>query len=156
MVSDGIDRLRGYNTPSGRSRRYQTMPSISPDADSASDVSQRSGVIIHTIYSPGIGRANRNYYEAQTGVSGITKLSDETGGESFYLSLQNPVSFKPYMDRLQTILDNQYFLVFLAKPNNKGGLQRVQLDTEVPSVELVAADNVWVPGIADSSSKNKK
>jgi hypothetical protein len=100
---------------------------------------------VHTIYAPGVGRAHRNYWEATSGQNGIAKLSDETGGESFFLGLQNAVSFQPYLDELNKILDNQYLLTVSAKPGNKAGLQYVNLSTEIPGVELDAADAVWVP-----------
>jgi hypothetical protein len=53
--------------------------------------------------------------------------------------------FKPYLDRLQKMFDNQYYVVFQATPGKKDGLQRVNLTTEVPNSEIAAADNVWVP-----------
>jgi len=61
------------------------------------------------------------------------------------LGVQNAVSFQPYLDRLQRIIDNQYYLVFEARPGKKSELQRVKIDTEVPGAEIVSADNVWVP-----------
>jgi hypothetical protein len=141
IVSDGIDRLRGRSA----GRPSNTMPTISIDADSASTASQRYGVIVHSIYSPGIGRLGRNAWEAQLGQSSVAKISDETGGEYFALGTQNPVSFKPYLDRLQRILNNQYYLVFQAVPGKKEGLQRVRISTTLANVEIAAADNVWVP-----------
>jgi hypothetical protein len=160
MVTDGIDRLRGERpsstqiTPPTRSRGVPAgvpmgsspgMPTISLDADSASMTSQRYGVIVHSIYATGVGRVGRNAWEAQLGQSGIAKIADETGGEYYSLGTQNLVSFKPYLDRLQKVFDNQYYLVFEATPKNKAGLQRVKISTEEPGVELAAADNVWVP-----------
>jgi len=76
---------------------------------------------------------------------GIAKLADVTGGESFFLGLQSPVSFKPYLDDLQKVLDNRYWLSFSAKPGSKAGLQYVKLSTEVAGVEFSAPDAVWVP-----------
>ncbi len=137
MVTDGIDRARGG--PGWRGL------SFNPDVDSATDVAQRTGTIIHTLYAPGMGRMRRNYWEANNGQMGISKLSDVTGGESFYLGLQSPVSFAPYLEQLQKILNNQYLLSFSAKPGKKSGLQYVKLSTEVPGVEFAAADAVWVP-----------
>lgn len=164
MITDGIDRLRGYvaaapattgvgRTSPGR-QAGPSMPYISPDVSTASEVSQHYGVIVHSIYARGVGRADRNYYETQNGLNGLSKLSDETGGEAFYLTAQNAVSIKPYIDRLQTILANQYFLVFLAKPQKKAGLQRIKLDSDVANTELAAADNAWVP--AQSTAAPKK
>lgn len=156
MVSDGIDRLRGDNMSGGPSpapgrpgRMPQpamtTMPTISSDADTASNASQQFGVIVHSIYSPGMGRLGRNAWEAQLGQSGVAKIADETGGEYFALGTQNPVSFKPYLERLQKIFDNQYYLVFQAIPQKKGSLQRVRLSTGVSNADLASANNVWVP-----------
>jgi hypothetical protein len=137
MVTDGIDRAR------------HTFPwrglSINPDVDSASDVAMRTGTIIHTIYTPGVGRHRRNYWEATSGQMGIAKLSDVSGGESFFLGLETPVSFTPYLDQLQKILDNQYLLTVSAQPGKKTQLQNVSIDTEVAGVELASADAVWVP-----------
>jgi hypothetical protein len=134
VVTDGIDRAR-------RGRNAL----LNPDVDTAISVAQRTGTIVHTIYAPGVGRAHRNYWEATSGQNGIAKLSDETGGESFFLGLQNAVSFQPYLDELKKILDNQYLLTVSAKPGNKAGLQYINLSTELAGVELDAADAVWVP-----------
>ncbi|MGB8061648.1 MAG: hypothetical protein WCF26_07125 [Candidatus Sulfotelmatobacter sp.] len=137
MVTDGIDRAR------------RTLPwrglRINPDVDSASDVAMRTGTIIHTIYAPGVGRYRRNYWEATSGQMGIAKLSDVSGGESFFLGLETPVSFTPYLDQLQKILDNQYLLTVSAQPGRKTQLHNVTIDTEVAGVELASADAVWVP-----------
>ena len=153
MITDGIDRLRGerpaIQAPPSRTRAAAmpgptTMPTISADADSASSISQRYGVIVHSIYATGVGRVGRNAWEGQLGQSGIAKIADETGGEYYALGLQNPVSFKPYLDRLQKIFDNQYFLVFQATPGKKSGLQRVRISTNVANTEIASANNVWV------------
>jgi hypothetical protein len=137
MVTDGIDRARrdiGTRTPT-----------INPDVDNASNVAQRTGTIIYTIYSPGVGHWHRSFLRAYNGQIGISKLSDETGGESYYLGYQSPVSFKPYLDDVQKTLSSQYILGFLAKPKSKAGLQGVQIDTEVAGVDFTVADSVWVP-----------
>ena len=158
MITDGIDRLRNRNdrevstpvssrgrTPSSFSSNATTMPSMSLDADRASTTSQRYKVIVHSIYATGVGRLGRNSWEAQLGQSGIAKIADETGGEYFALGTQNLISFKPYLDRLQQIFENQYFLVFPATPRKKAGLQRVRITTDVANAEIAAADNAWVP-----------
>jgi hypothetical protein len=137
MVTDGIDRAR--HTLPWRGLR------INPDVDSASDVAMRTGTIIHTIYAPGAGRFRRNYWEATSGQTGIAKLSDVSGGESFFLGLEAPVSFTPYLDQLQKVLENQYLLTVSAQPGRKTQLHNVTIDTEVAGVELASADAVWVP-----------
>jgi hypothetical protein len=150
MVTDGIDRLRGEQpSPSrlgpGFGPVYHSMPTMSPDVNSASEISQRYNVIVYSIYAVGVGRAARSSWDLQIGLSGLSKLADETGGDCFSLGTSNLVSFKPYLDRLQKMFDNQYYVVFQAVPKNKAGLQRVNLTTEVTNAEIAAADNVWVP-----------
>ncbi len=73
MITDGIDRLHGEQpAPSQLGPRlgargtngptvYHSMPTISVDADSASEASQRYNVIVSSIYSPGVGRAARKF-----------------------------------------------------------------------------------------------
>lgn len=150
MVSDGIDRLRGEKPkPSQLGSNfgpvYHTMPTISVDATSASEISQRYNVLVYSIYSPGVGRAGRSSWDLDLGLGGLSKIAEETGGECYSLGTSTPVSFKPYLERLQKNLDNQYYLVFLATPNKNAGLQRVRIETELPNSEIFAPDNVWVP-----------
>lgn len=156
MVTDGIDRLRNRQQSTVRTTArpgvpptamptVTTLPTISVDADSASSISQRYGVIVHSIYAVGVGRIGRNAWEVQLGQSGIGKIADETGGEYYSLGIQNLVSFKPYLDRLQRVFENQYYLIFEAAPRKNAGLQRVSISSDQPDTEIASADNVWVP-----------
>jgi hypothetical protein len=138
MVTDGIDRARS-SRPRGR---WSTMV---PDIDSATNVAQRTGTLIYTIYFPGVGHWHRNFWEANNGQMGIARLSDETGAESFFLGVQAPVAFKPYLDQIEKDLGNQYLLTFNAQPARREGLQSVSVDTDVTGADLVSADSVWVP-----------
>lgn len=137
MITDGIDRARRGIPTRGL---Y-----INPDVDSASNVAMQTGTMIHTIYTPGVGRWHRNYWAATNGQLGIAKLSDVTGGESYFLGLGTPVSFQPYLSQLQKALDNQYLLSFSAQAGKKAQLQNVTINTEVAGVDLGSADGVWVP-----------
>jgi hypothetical protein len=171
MVADGIDRLRGErpqspgpsssmgSSPMGSSRMSpnrgpvsHSMPTISIDADSASENSQRNNVIVFSIYSPGVGRAGRSSWDMQIGLSGLTKIADETGGECFGLGTSVLVSFKPYLDRLSKYLNNQYYLVFNAPQGNRDRLLRVNIQkVEGKNSEIMSPDNVWVPGVPKDS-----
>jgi hypothetical protein len=149
MVTDGIDRLRGETPQASRMGPnfgpvYHSMPTIGPDVNSASEISQRYNVLVHSIYAVGVGRAGRSSWDLQVGLSGLSKLANETGGECFSLGTSQLVSFKPYMERLQKMLSNQYYVVFQAVPRNRAGFQRVNIQTELSNSELLAPDNVWV------------
>ncbi|HEY6301443.1 MAG TPA: hypothetical protein VIX14_00120 [Terriglobales bacterium] len=161
MVTDGIDRLRGEKpvasrvgpNPGIRNPRlgpdygpvYHSMPTMTPDVNSASEISQRYNVLVYSLYAVGLGRAARSSWDLQIGLSGLDKLGDETGGACFSLGTSNAVSFKPYLERLQKMFDDQYYVVFQPIPGKKAGLQRVNLTTEASNSEIAAPDNVWVP-----------
>jgi hypothetical protein len=150
MLTDGLDRLRGGQpAPSRLGPRYggvyHSMPTMSPDVDSASEISQRYNVLVYPLYAVGVGRAARSSWDLELGLSALTKLADETGGDCFALGTTNLVSFAPYLERFQKNLNNQYYVVFQAVPKKKAGLQRVNVTTEVSNAEIAAPDNAWVP-----------
>lgn len=132
MVSDGIDRFGGGGP-------------ANPYVDSAIEEAQRAGIGVFAIYSPGVGHYGHSFWRMNWGQNYLSQLADETGGEAYYLALQAPISFTPYLDDLTHRLGHQYLLTFLAKPEKKAGIQRVRLSTEVRNVELVAADGAYVP-----------
>jgi len=132
MISDGIDRYYG----SGPSDPY---------VDTAIEQAQRAGITIYSIYSPGVGHYGHSFWRINWGQNYLSQFSDETGGESYYLGFGPAVSFVPYLDDLTHRLTHQYLLTFLAKPEKKGGMQRIKLRTEVPNAELVTATSVYVP-----------
>jgi hypothetical protein len=134
LIADGIDRAR---------RAHNAL--LNPDVDTAAAVAQRTGTMIHSIYYPGVGHWHRNFWWASNGQNGLAKLSDQTGGESFYIGSGAPVSFAPYLKDLQKILDNQYLLTFHSNPGKKAGLQFVNVSTEIPGVDFATPDAVWVP-----------
>ena len=150
MVTDGIDRLRGNQiTPSRLGPNYGTlyhsMPSMSPDVNSASEISQRYNVLVYSLYAVGVGRGVRSSWDRQTGLSSLTKIADETGGDCFSLGTSSLGSFKPYLERLQKLFANQYYVVFQVAPKGKAGLQRIKITTEVPRAEIAQPNNVWIP-----------
>jgi len=132
LVTDGIDRYG----PGGASDPY---------VDQTIEQAQRAGIVIFSIYTPGAGHFGHTFWRINWGQNYLSQLSDETGGESYYLGSEALVSFSPYLEDLGRRLLNQYLLTFSAKPVQKAGMQTVKLRTEVSNVELVAADHVYVP-----------
>ncbi len=137
MVTDGIDRFR--NWPGRHEFGY-----VSPDVDSASRIAQRTGTIIDTIYMNGVGRWSRNFWEVTNGQNNMARLSDTTGGESYFLGTHSPVSFRPYLEDINKAIANQYLLEFRVVPEKKSGIQYVNMSTPIAGVELDSADGVWV------------
>jgi hypothetical protein len=133
MITDGIDRYWG----SGPDNAY---------VDTVIEQAQRAGVIVYSIYTPGVGHYGHSYWRTYWGQNYLSQLSDETGGESYYLmGPAPPVSFAPYIEDMSRKINHQYLLTFIAKPPKKAGMQRVKVQTEVPNAELVSADRVYVP-----------
>ncbi|MFZ0747629.1 MAG: hypothetical protein WAM85_24710 [Terracidiphilus sp.] len=137
MFTDGIGR-------DGSHRGWHRFYHVEADSDTAIAVAQRTSTNIFTICAPGSARARRGTSAGLNGQFNMTRLSNSTGGASFYLGLHAPVSIQPYLAQVQTMLDNQYILSFWAKPGKKAGLQTINLSTEVAGVNLVAHDAVWV------------
>jgi hypothetical protein len=133
MVTDGIDRL------------WEEDGIEDPYVDETRDQAQKAGILVFSIYSPGVGHYSHSYWRTNWAQSYLSQLSDETGGESYYILYGTPVAYVPYLNDFSQKLGRQYLLTFLAKPGKKAGLQKVKVQTEVPNVDLVAADAVWVP-----------
>ncbi|MGA7294087.1 MAG: hypothetical protein WBW53_06465 [Terriglobales bacterium] len=137
MVSDGVDLYYGL----GDSQDPYLLAAIR-DA-------QRAGIVVFAIYTPGVGHYSRSYWRTYWGQIYLSQVADETGGESYGIGFYGrPVSFVPYLDDFAHRLNHQYLLTFIAKPQKKSGMQQVRLTTEVPNVELISADSVYVPAAA--------
>jgi hypothetical protein len=141
LITDGIDRARRTSN----NRGLNTIP----DATTTANIAMRTGTLIYALYTPGVGHFHRNFWEATNGQNAIARLSDQTGGEAFFLGLQAPVSFRPFLDRLQTSLDNQFLLEFAARPDRRAGLRSFNISTEVAGVELISAESGWVPAAGE-------
>lgn len=133
LVSSGIDYFRG-----------PMSGPFYPDVDTAITNAQRGNVNLWSIYSPTAGHRSRSFFLANTGQNNLSKMTDETGGESYYLGTSAPVAFKPYLDELQMHLNNQYLLTFAGDGGAKGKFVRMQLKTELPEVEFSHANNAYI------------
>jgi hypothetical protein len=132
VISDGIDYFGGVGP-------------ANPYVDTAIEQAQKAGIIVHAIYATGVGHYGHSLFRMNWGQNYLSEMAQETGGEAYFLGYETPVSFGPYLDDISQRLTHQYLLVFQAKPEKKPGLQSVRLRTELPNVELAAADRVFVP-----------
>jgi hypothetical protein len=132
LIADGIDRFRG--------------DPFSPDVQSTVDTAQKAGIMIHTLYNSGTGFYSRNMWRVNLGQSNLAQLSDGTGGESFFQGLQTPLAFAPYLQQLDTVLKNQYYLSFGVAPskNGKGELRNVHVRSIEKDLDVAAPERVWV------------
>ena len=132
MISNGVDQLYG----TGADNLY---------VNQAIEAAQKAGVIVYSIYGQGAGHLGHSYRFLNWGQNYESQVSDETGGEFYYLGFRNGLSFAPYLEDLGNKLSHQYLLTFVLKSEKKSGMVPVKIRTEVPNAELVAAAKVYLP-----------
>jgi hypothetical protein len=134
VIADGIDRFRGDPN--------------SPDVTQTIEQAQKAGIMIHTLFARGGGREGRNSFRVNYGQSNLAQMADETGGESFFQGLDTPVSFAPFLEQLDMVLHNQYFLTYTTPRTmkKKGELKSFKVSTEQHHAEIAQPRRIWVPG----------
>ena len=136
IIGDGHDRLRG------------DLPE-SPDLDGAIASAQKVGIVIHTLYAR-VGRLGRTSFRLTLAQSNLTRVASETGGQSFFQGLDTPVSFTPFLNQLDMVLHNQYFLTFTTPRSTrpKGELRSFKVATEQRNISITAPSRALVRGPA--------
>lgn len=135
LISSGIDYFRGGG-----------FGPKSVDLDATIEHAQRQNINVWTIYAPDAGHFGRGYFRQFNAQSNLSELSEETGGESYFLGTSAPVTLKPYFDEIAEHLSNQYLLTFSATGGGKKGkFQRVRVGTELAHVEFLAPMEAFLP-----------
>ena len=117
-----------------------------PYLTAAIDDCQRAGIVVSAIYAPNGGHLGHSYWLNYWGQNYLAKLTEETGGEGYYLGFTGAApDFTPYLKDAAERLNHQYLLVFLANPGDKSGLHSVKLRSELHNVDLTSASRVYVP-----------
>ncbi len=135
LFSSGIDYFRGGPA------------TLDPDLDTAIARAQKKNVNVWTIYAPDSGRRGRGSFRAFNWQSNLDRLSQETGAESYSLGLGAPVNLKPYFDRIQMHLNNQYLLAFLGDGGQKGKYESVKVNSELRNVGFLTPSEVFLPAV---------
>ena len=135
VFSSGVDYFRGSFDP------------IDPDLDTTVAHAQKQNVNVWTIYVPDAGHIGRREFRVFNAQSNLSRLSEETGAESYYLGFGMPVTLKPYFDEIQMHLNNQYLLTFVGNGGKKGKFERVRVVTEAPNVEFLVPSEVFLPAV---------
>jgi len=132
LFSSGIDYFRG-NSPE------------SPDLQSTYERAQKENINIWSIYYPDTGHLGSRSFRAFRGQNDLSQLAESSGAESYYLGVNEAVTFKPYLEELTTHLRNQYLLTFKGGGGPKGRVERVKLATELPNVQFLVAPVAFLP-----------
>jgi hypothetical protein len=136
MITDGFDPY------------YGTGDMLDPYLDAAIEDAQRAGVLVSAIYAPSAGHIGHSYWLNYWGQMYLAKLTEETGGEGYYIGFVGPSpDFSPYLKDIANRLNHQYILGFVPEPQKKAGMRSVKLKTELRNVDLIRASQVYVPAI---------
>jgi hypothetical protein len=135
LISDGIDPTYGL---------FDTQPDQNPGLQKAIRDAQEDDVTVFSIFV-GSGRVTRNQILNLNGQGSLGELTSDTGGYSFAQGTETPISFRPFLDDLQTMLGQQYVLTFNAAPSSKPGFHDLKVNTEVSGVKILAPKRVYVP-----------
>lgn len=135
MITDGVDLYygRGFDPDD-------------PYVQAAISDAQKAGVVVHSIFYRDTGRFDRSQWTEAGAQSYLLQVSDGTGGHAYWQGFGSPVSFTPFLDDLQTRLQNQYELGLLAAPGNKTQLRALKVKVNAPGVKVDAPQMVLVPG----------
>ncbi len=134
ILSDGVDHFRG--------------DPFSPDIDATAQAAQKAGIVLHTLFVNTSGRGGhggRGVNRLGLGQSNLSRITGQTGGQSYFQGTRTPVDSGPFLDQLAQFLNNQYWVSYLAQAKSKPELQQIKFSTELPGVKIIAPDRVLIP-----------
>jgi hypothetical protein len=150
-----LDFLKRWPSPGGRNSILFVTAGIdyfrggwglqNPDVDSAISRAEKENINVWTVYAPDNFHRGRSFFRVNNAQSLLSKLSEQTGAESYFLGFGAPVTLKPYFDEINEHLKNQYLLSFRGDAGKKGKFVSARVRTETPNVEFLTFDQVWVP-----------
>jgi len=126
LVSDGLNASQGATASDTLS---------TPEMERAILKAQRRGVAVYSIWSPATLSQNSNSTLISYGQGALAKLSEETGGRTFYQGTAAPVSFIPFLKDLSILLERQFALTYLST-HMKKGYHRVEVLSTNPNVKI--------------------
>lgn len=95
MISDGYDRYYGQNDL------------LDPYLIAAIHDAQRAGIVVSTIYNPGVGTYRRSFFSTYWGQVYLAQVADRTGGQAYYIGFNGPaVAFAPFLNDLSNRLNH--------------------------------------------------
>lgn len=136
LISDGIDLTYGID---------ESTPGQNLALNQAIRTAQRNNITVYCLFASGAGFLARNQFLIMNGQSCLGKLALDTGGDSFFLGFQTPVSFHPFLQALTKMIEQQYLLTFRAALPQKAGFHSLNVSTEMPRVELLAPTHIYLP-----------
>jgi hypothetical protein len=136
VISDGIDINQGIS---------ESDPSQNMELQRALDMAQRTNVPVYTVFARGARSLEGQEFLLNNGQGCLSRLTSETGGQSYFEGTHTPVAFALYLKHFADDLGHQYVLTFQPLPAPKSGYQPLRVTTEVLGVRLVAPRRVFIP-----------
>jgi hypothetical protein len=115
-----------------------------PFVEEAVSAAQRAGVPVFAIYQAPPGHWGHTFWRTSWAQTYMSRIGDETGGEGYNITGMVVPTLAPYFDDITQRLQHQYDVAFTPKPQAKAGFVPIRVTTELPHVDLVAQDRVWV------------
>ena len=113
---------------------------------------QRAGVVVYALYHPSADYQT-NTSRIYTGQLQLAHVALESGGEAYFLTFGPLMSLAPYLADIGDHLSNQYWLEFLASPDDESsGLKDITVHSNFPDLELIVPSRVWV-GTAEETRR---
>jgi len=125
---------------------FGTVDLSNPYVDQAVSAAQREGIPVFAIYLQPTGHWGHTYWRQTWAQTYLSRLSDESGGEGYNMVGNIVVTVAPFLASINQRLQNQYRVAFTPNAPDKPGFVPIRAETEVPNVDLVTQDRVWVGG----------
>jgi len=116
-------------------------------AEGAIEAAERAGVIVYAIYHPTADYFKSDFSQIHSGQILLSHVSYETGGEAYFIGPEPLPSLAPFLSDIAEHLQNQYLVEFLIPPGDASGLRSITVKSNIPKMDLMAPDMVWVPSI---------
>jgi|HubBroStandDraft_4_1064222.scaffolds.fasta_scaffold128067_2 hypothetical protein len=129
-LTDGVDRY------------YDSATTDDPYVNAAIHDALKEGVMVYSIYLRGAGLYGRNDWVANFAQSRLIEVSEETGGNAYFLGLTDPVTISPFLKDFRDRLDNQYKVTIEA--TSEKGVQPVKLRSELRGPKIEGPTRIYV------------
>lgn len=125
FISDGFDSFNGtFSTASTNLYLDQVIRA-----------SQDNNITIFTLFSP--SPRVRNFFARNNGINSLAYLSEQTGGEAFYMTT-GYVTFDAPLQRFAQLLNQQYLVSYLTSDIDKKP-HRVKVTTDFSNIKAMTA-----------------
>ena len=134
LITSGIDYFRGGG-----------FGAFYPDLDTLVSRAERQNTNIWSVYYPSSSHRGGSFFLLNYAQNNLSKLSQDTGAEAYFLGVTTPVSIKPYLEEINMHLNNQYLLSFAGSGGPKGKYQSMKVKSELKDVEFFIPASVFIP-----------